>query len=80
MSSAITCINKRFAVKDSGISCLALIFNPRTTILHENNWLKVARYDESCSIFFWRLIRTHGLVVMASTSESGDMGTIPIGC
>ena len=27
MSNAITCIDKRFAVKNSGISCLALIFS-----------------------------------------------------
>ena len=36
MSNAIRCIDQRFAFKNSGISCLALIFNlsiPRTIIL-----------------------------------------------
>ena len=47
----ITCIDKRFAIKNSGISCLASIFNlsksrliPGITILHAKNWFKVARY------------------------------------
>ena len=50
MSKAIRCINQKFVFKNSGISCLALIFNlsnPRTTILFEKNRFKVARYDES---------------------------------
>ena len=37
MLNAIRCINQRFAFKNSGISCLALIFNlnnPITTVLH----------------------------------------------
>ena len=37
MSNAIRCINQRFAFKNSGISCLALIFNlknPRMTVLY----------------------------------------------
>ena len=37
MSNAIKCIDQRFAFKNSGISCLALIFNlknPRTTVLY----------------------------------------------
>ena len=37
MSNAIRCIDQRFVFKNSGISCLALIFNsnnPRTTILY----------------------------------------------
>ena len=36
----------KFVFKNSGISCLALIFNPRTTILHAKNWFHVARYNE----------------------------------
>ena len=37
MSNAIRCIDHRFAFKNSGIACLALIFNLsylRLTILH----------------------------------------------
>ena len=33
MSNAIRCIDQRFAFKNSRISFLALIFNPRTTVL-----------------------------------------------
>ena len=42
--------DKRFAVKNSDILGLALIFNLsnlRMTILHAKNRFKVARYDES---------------------------------
>ena len=38
-----------FALKNSGVSCLALIFslsNPRMTILHAKKQFQVARYDE----------------------------------
>ena len=38
------CLHKNFE-----ISCLALIFNlsnQRMTILHENKWLQIARYNE----------------------------------
>ena len=48
MSNEMTCIDKRFAVKNSGISCLALILNLSnlsTTILHAKIWFKVAVYD-----------------------------------
>ena len=50
MYNAIICINQRFAVNNSGISCLALIFNLnnlRMTILQVKNWfrVKVGRYD-----------------------------------
>ena len=63
MSNAITCIDKRFVVKNTVISCLASRFdllaaycpdysclyssNPRMKILHAKNRFKVARYDES---------------------------------
>ena len=60
MSNAITFINKRFAVK-----CLAFIFNLsnlRTTILHMQK-IKVARCEESCTVFIDRSISTHGIVV-----------------
>ena len=60
MSNARRCINKRFAVKNSGIYLLALIFNlsdprfcrPRMTMLHAKYWFKVAKYDESYTILF----------------------------
>ena len=56
-------IIKRFAGKNSGISCLALIFNlsnPRMKILHAKKWFKIARYDESYTTFFERLIQVDG--------------------
>ena len=46
---------QRFAVKNSGMCCLALIFNLsylRMTILHAKNRLKVAKHDESYTFFF----------------------------
>ena len=44
MSNAIRCINQRFAFKNSGIACLALIFNlsyPRSTIVHAKKRLQL---------------------------------------
>ena len=72
MSNAIRCIDKRFKVKNSGISCLALIFNlssPRMTILHPKKWFQVAKFDESLPFFFHRLIQPYGSVVKASCGE-----------
>ena len=48
MSDVITCINERFAVKNSGILCRTLIFNlnnQKMTILQAKNQSKVARCD-----------------------------------
>ena len=54
--------NKRVEVKNSGISCRIFnLSNPRTTILHAQN--KVARCNESYTIFFERSIRNHGSVL-----------------
>ena len=50
MSNAIRCINRRFAFKNFGISCLALIFNMsnrRTTILLAIKRLQVAQVISS---------------------------------
>ena len=47
MSNVIRCINQRVVFKNSGISCLALIFNLsnwRTTILHAKKWLQVVKH------------------------------------
>ena len=55
MSNAIRCINQRFAFKNSGISCLALIFNLsnlRTTILHSKKMLPAAKHFMSYAFFF----------------------------
>ena len=71
MSYAISRIDKRFAVKNSGISFLALIFNfshSRTKILQAKNRFKVVKHDKSHSVFLARSIETHGLVVKASSS------------
>ena len=86
MSNAIRCIDQRFAFKNYGISCFALIFhlnNPRMTVLYAKKLvaqLQIAKYDESYTVFFRRSIRTHGLVVQVSCIESGDLGSIPAGC
>ena len=69
MSNSIICINKRDEDKNSGILCLALIFNLsnlRMTILYAKNWSKVARYD---TVFIVRLILVHRLVLKASHSQ-----------
>ena len=82
MSNAIRCIDQRFAFKNSGISCLALIFNLsnlRTTVLHSKKRLPVAKHVKLYNMFSWRLTRTHGLVIKVSWSESGCSGSIPLG-
>ena len=65
MLNAIRCIDQRFEFKNTGIACLALMFNLsylRLTILHAKKQLQVAKhlklYDESYTIFFIRLTRT----------------------
>ena len=56
MSNAIRCIDQRFAVKNSSISCLVLIYNlsnPRTTILHAKIWFQPSRlWDTTSHIMF----------------------------
>ena len=45
----------RFVLKNSDLSCLALIFNlsnKRTTILQAKKLFQVARYEESYTMFF----------------------------
>ena len=77
MSNAIKCINQRFVFKNSGISCLALIFNLnnlRMTILHAKKLLLVAKHYKQYTVFFCKLTRNDGLVVKMSCSESGGTG------
>ena len=53
MSNVIRCINQRLEFKNSGISCLALIFNLnnlRMIILYAKNQMQVAKY-QSYTIF-----------------------------
>ena len=52
MSNAIRCIDQRFAFKNSGISCLALIFNLRNLRMHSKKQLPVAKQVMSCVVFF----------------------------
>ena len=83
MLNAIRCIDQRFAFKNSLISCLALIFklkNPVRQSCTPKNQLQVAKYDDSYTVFFKRLIRTYGLVVKTGCGESGNMGSIPDEC
>ena len=82
MSNAIRCIDQRFAFKNYGISCFALIFhlnNPRMTVLYAKKFGWTAKYDESYTVFSRRSIRIHGLVVQVSCIESDDLGSIPVG-
>ena len=84
----LRCIDQRFAFKNSGVLCLALIFNfnnPRTTILHAKTIgcrLRIfnTKYNDWSTGFFGHLIRTYCSVVKASHGESGDIGPIPAGC
>ena len=56
MYNAIIYFDKRLAVKNSGISCLSSIFdllsNPRMKILQAKTRFKVAKYDNSYTVFF----------------------------
>ena len=66
MLNAIRCIYQRFAFKNLGISCLALIFN-----LEQQTCCSAATSNKP--FFGERWIRTHGSsVVKAPSSESGD--------
>ena len=59
MSNAIGCLNQRFALKDSGISCLAWIFvlsNQRGIILHAKKRSQVAKHYKQYTAFFCRLV------------------------
>ena len=46
----------------------------------QKNWLKVAKFKKSYTVYFPHLIRICGFVVWASSRESGDMGSIPDEC
>ena len=62
MSNAILCIDKRFVVKNSDISCLALMFNlnnPNMKIQHIQNWFDVAKYDNSYTVFNFLLLNQY---------------------
>ena len=72
------CIEKKFAVKNSGVSCLASILdlsNPNMKILHCGcTWKIGSRLQDMtshilCFLGWW--IQTSGLVAKASCSESG---------
>ena len=86
MLNAKRYIDQRVVLKISSISCLALIFNlnnPRTTVrvLYAKKLVAGGGIQEVIYRFFQlSLIRTYGLVVEASRSESGDLGSIPDEC
>ena len=49
--NVITCIHQRLTVKNSGILCLALIFNlsyPRMTILHTKKLVRGIKVASQC--------------------------------
>ena len=86
MSNAIRCINHRFAFKNSGIACLALIFYLsylRSTILHPKKLCETVTVQVICQwlfiyLFFLSLIRTNGWVVKAGRWQSGGMGSFMV--
>ena len=81
MPNVIKCIDQRFAFTNSGISCLALIFNlsnQGTTILSCTQ--KDAKTDDWLTVFFVQLMPIYGSVFKMSCIELGDMGSILDGC
>ena len=42
----------------------------------QKNQLQVAKYEESCTVFFLLLIRINGLVVMTGRRALGYLGSI----
>ena len=88
MLNAIRCIDQRFEIKNSCISCLALIFNLKNytniPLCKKFLYAKIGcRWRNTTShipFFFELLIRTNGLVVKTGCRESGDMGSIPKEC
>ena len=76
MPNITKCIDKRFAIKNLGISCLALTFNlniPKMKTLHAKIDLKerfkVARYHKTYTIFINRSTWTYSSVVKGSSRE-----------
>ena len=45
--------------------------------VHKKNQLQVAKYDESYTVSFEKVIQTYGLMVKVSHSEFGDLSSIP---
>ena len=76
ISNAIRCIDQRFAFKNYGISCLALILNlknPSTTVLYAKKSVAGGEIRRVIYRFF-------SLVVKVSRSESGALVSIPNEC
>ena len=71
-----------FAVKNSGISCLVLIFdltNQTKTILYEKNLVQGCNVKRGIYHFFSLSMQTQGVVAKVSLDESGYMAFIPAG-
>ena len=67
--------SKRFAVKNSDVSCQTLIFglsNPKMNLVQVG---KIRLFI--CPPFFGNLIQTKSLVAKASSCVQGNMGLIP---
>ena len=76
-------IDQRFVFKNSGILCLALLFNLsnlRNTILLSKSCCRLRNTSSYIPFFFCILIWIHGWVVKESQSESGGSCSIPDGC
>ena len=65
MSNTIRCIDHRFAFKNSGVACLALIFNLsylRSTILHPKNAVRNSSSNMTIHITFFSVNRYEPMV------------------
>ena len=59
-SNVILCINQRFAVKNSGISCLTSMLNlskPKMKMQHAKNGFRFARNDNWCMLTYSSVIK-----------------------
>ena len=52
LCNAEPCVYQSFAVRNSSVSCLDLLFDLSNTKMKANNWFKFARYDESYTVLF----------------------------
>ena len=76
-------IEQKFAFKNSGNMCLALIFNLsnlRMTILQQKTSCRLWNTEKKYAVFIYRVTWTHSLMDKVSSSECGGSGLIPVWC
>ena len=64
------------------ISCLTWIFVRvrQSCTGKQKNWLQVAKYDYTCTVFFQQLIQINSLVFKTGCIGFGDLGSVPDEC